>query len=200
MRHANLQQTSEGATELPNYEAIFDRLVQDRRYRDNLDWGVPRPGHPEGSIRAHIADLERNLDALRPRLSGEDYWKLKLLIHTHDTFKGVAEPDVPIASPNSHASLARAFLSDYCADPDLLAMVQNHDVPFAMYKHFKRKRHLDKARLEALFKAIEDWNLFTAFLIIDGNTAGKSPDPLLWFFGQIRSRVRTQFTDPVRLL
>jgi hypothetical protein len=176
-------------------KAIFERLVQDPRYRANLDWGVPRPGHPEGSIRAHIADLEQNLQELRERLSDEDYWKLKLLIHAHDTFKAVAEPDVSIAHPNSHASLAHAFLSEYCDDPDLLAMVQNHDVPFALYKHFRRRHSIDKDRLQALLTTIRDWNLFTDFLIIDGTTEGKSPEPLRWFFAQIRPHVRSQFID-----
>jgi hypothetical protein len=172
------------------YQAIFDKIVQDPRYQAGLDWGVPRPGHPEGTIRAHIADLERTLETLRPRPAGDDYWKLKLLIHVHDTFKGEAEPDVPISHPRSHASLARAFLSEYCDDSDLLAMVQNHDVPYALYKHFRRKHHLDNERLEALFSIIKDWDLFAAFLKIDGSSQGKSPEPLHWFAAVIGHRVR----------
>ena len=61
------------------YELIFGRLVRDTRYAANLDWGAPRPGHPEGSIRAHIVELERNLEIMRPQLDEVQYWKLKLL-------------------------------------------------------------------------------------------------------------------------
>lgn len=70
-----------------DYRAVFDAIVADPRYRNNLDWGEARAGHPEGTVRAHIAELERNLEVRRPRLSEIDYWKLKLLIHTHDSFK-----------------------------------------------------------------------------------------------------------------
>ncbi len=64
-----------------------------------------------------------NLGVLRPKLSEEEYWKLKLLIHTRDTFKGESQPGVSITDPRSHASLARAFLTTHCDDADLLAMV-----------------------------------------------------------------------------
>ena len=57
--------------------------------------------------------MEPNLETLRPKLSDEDYWKLKLLIHTHDSFKAEAQPGVPISDPRSHASLARTFLATY---------------------------------------------------------------------------------------
>ena len=70
-----------------DYAAILDAIRADPRYRKNLDWGEPREGHPEGTIRAHIEELERNLDRLRPKLSDEQVGALRLLIHTHDTFK-----------------------------------------------------------------------------------------------------------------
>src|SRR5689334_22221364 len=117
-----------------DYRKAFEAIVADPRYQANLDWGTPRRGHPEGTIRGHIAELERNLDALRSRVSEEDYWKLKLLIQTHDTFKPDADTGVKITSPRSHASLGRAFLAEFCDDADLLAMVQFHDEPYALYR------------------------------------------------------------------
>src|SRR5215470_4893577 len=71
---------------MSNYEKVYNAIVSDPRYQRNLDWGEARPGHPEGTVRAHIAEIEANLDALRPKLSASDYWKLKILIHTHDSF------------------------------------------------------------------------------------------------------------------
>src|SRR3982751_243466 len=103
-----------------DYESAFHVLTADPRYQRNLDWGEARPGHPEGSIRAHIAELEQNLAKLRLKLSDEEYWKLRLLIHTHDTFKPDADPAASFISPQSHASLARAFLAGYCQDEELL--------------------------------------------------------------------------------
>ncbi len=169
-------------------------IREDPRYRDNIDFGEPRPGHPEGSIRAHIADLERNLKTLRPRLDEREYWQLKLLIHTHDTLKAVAREHVPIASPQSHASLAQRFLADYCNDADLLNMVQYHDEPYALWQQFKRRGRFDQNRLDALIARIEDWNIFLAFQIIDNCTKGKVRDPLYWLFQKVRGRVVTRFT------
>jgi hypothetical protein len=174
----------------------LEAITADPRYRANLDWGEARPGHPEGTIRAHIAELEQNLEALEPKLSGSEYWKLKLLIHTHDTFKPDAERGVPIAHPRSHASLARAFLAEFCDDADLLAMVQWHDEPFALWRQQKFRGRYDETRFAALLEAIRDWNLFLAFNIIDGCTAGKSRESLRWLFEQVGDQVKTRFTAP----
>jgi hypothetical protein len=172
-----------------NYEETYRRIIEDPRYLENLDWGRPRKGHPEGSIRAHIEDLERNLASMRAGLSDEDYWKLKILIHVHDVFKPDARDGVPILDPRSHASLARAFLSEFCHDEDLLTMVQLHDEPYALWLAYERRGDLNERRLAHLVNAIKDWDLFLAFQEIDGNTAGKSPAPREWFFELIAARL-----------
>jgi hypothetical protein len=156
--------------ELPvtDYKSAFEALAADPRYQRNLDWGEPRPGHLEGTVRRHIAELERNLDALRSRLLEMDFWKLKLLVRNHDTFKRDARLGSSIEDPDSHASLARQFLAEFCSDPDLLVMVQYHDEPYALCRQFKSKGKYNQARLDSLLEKIKDWNLFLAFLIIDG--------------------------------
>jgi hypothetical protein len=73
-----------------DYQKAFQAIVSDSRYRANLDWGEAREGHSEGTVRAHIAEIEPNLEVLRPKLTDQDYWKLKLLIHTHDSFSRLA--------------------------------------------------------------------------------------------------------------
>jgi hypothetical protein len=178
-----------------DYKSAFDALVQDPRYQKNLDWGEARPGHPEGTVRAHIAELEANLETLRPSLSEGDYWKLKLLIHTHDSFKAEARRDVAITDPRSHASLARDFLAEYCSDADLLAMVQFHDEPFALWRQVQSKGSCSHDRIAALLANIKDWNLFLAFNIIDGCTMGKSREPLAWLFQEVDGKVQATFTS-----
>ncbi|ODA29955.1 hypothetical protein A6X21_06330 [Planctopirus hydrillae] len=168
-----------------NYAAALEAVKADARYQRNLDWGKPRAGHPEGTVRAHIAEIEPNLDRLAPKLSPLEIDKLRLLIHTHDSFKAEAEAGVPITHPASHASLARSFLAEFCDDADLLAMVQYHDEPFALWRQVSSKGTYNQERLQALFEAIEDWNLFLAFNIIDGCTTGKGRQPLRWFFHEI---------------
>jgi hypothetical protein len=178
-----------------DYRQIFNTLISDPRYLKNLDWGQPRPGHLEGTVRAHIAEIEPNLETLRPKLSDEEYWKLKVLIHTHDSFKAEATPGVGITDPASHASLARAFLARHCHDADLLAMVQFHDEPYALYRQFEAKGQCNAGRLDALLSAIKDWNLFLAFNIIDGCTAGKSRKPLQWLFREVAGKVESKFAE-----
>jgi hypothetical protein len=178
-----------------HYQEIFDAITSDARYQRNLDWGKARPGHPEGTVRAHIAELEHNLDELRSKVSETDYWRLKVLVHTHDTFKADAQAGAPIASPNSHASLARAFLAEFCDDADMLAMVQYHDEPYALWRQFKVKGRLNEERLSALLSSIRDWNLFLAFNIVDGCTEGKQREPLRWLFRQVAERVESRFSE-----
>jgi len=177
-----------------DYRTAFDAIVADPQYQKNLDRGEARPGHPEGTVRAHIAEIEPNLETLRPRLSETDYWKLKLLVHTHDSFKADSERGVTITDPKSHASLARQFLAQFCDDPDLLAMVQYHDEPFALWRQFEAKGKYNQERFTTLLKNINDWNLFLAFNIIDGCTEGKSRDPLRWLFNEVDGKVVSSFT------
>jgi hypothetical protein len=176
-----------------DYRSTCDAIVADPRYRANLDWGEPRRGHPEGTVRAHIAELETNLKRLRSKLTEDEVWKLKILIHVHDSFKAEAKSGVPITHPESHASLARAFLAEHCTDADLLAMVQFHDEPYALYQQVRSKGSCNRDRFDALLKAILDWNLFLAFCIIDGCTEGKGREPLIWLFSAVEGRVESRF-------
>ena len=95
------------------FEKLFSEVTTDSRYLNNLDWGKPRRGHPEGTVRAHIQELERNLEAMSVPKGSEQYWKLKLLIHVHDSFKKESRKGVPISHPESHASLAKTFLASF---------------------------------------------------------------------------------------
>ena len=158
---------------------IFQQIINDTRYLKNIEYSEPRPGHPEGKVKYHIAELEEILEDLRSRgISEEQYWKLKFLIHVHDTFKAESVPDAAILHPNSHASLARKFSSEFRDDSDLLNMIQYHDVNFALWKQLKATGIYDSERFSALLKTIIDWNLFLMFLILDGSTRGKDPTKL----------------------
>ncbi|MEZ5939859.1 MAG: hypothetical protein R3C18_00620 [Planctomycetaceae bacterium] len=179
---------------MTNYQSILDTILADARYQRNLDWGAPRKGHPEGSIRAHIAELERNLAVLQSKLSNDECSRIRILIHTHDTFKPNARQGVPITHPESHASLARQFLAEFCEDNDLLAMIQYHDEPYALWQQVRSKGACNKERFQLLLQNITDWNLFLAFNVIDGCTAGKGREPLQWLFGAVDGLVESNFT------
>ena len=185
---------SVGGVTDPDYPSILRAIQRDPRYQRNLAWGEPRPGHPEGSIGAHLAELDANVDRLRPRLSETDVCKLRVLVHVHDTFKCDAAEGARITDSQSHASLARAFLAEFCDDPDLLHMTQFHDEPYSLWRLVHHGRPFPQVRFDALLAMIRDWNVYLAFLIVDGSTAGKGREPLHWFFGQVAGRVRADFT------
>lgn len=174
---------------------IFDQIVADPRYLSNLDWGRPREGHPEGTVRAHIAELERNLRQVKPVISQEYYWKLRILIHTHDTFKSEARPGTTITHPRSHSSIAREFLSWYCQDEDLLNMVQYHDEGYALWRQYSEHGKPNQGRFADLLDRIKDWNLFLWFNIIDACTEGKSREPIIWFIEEVNRHVETSISS-----
>lgn len=169
------------------YQEAFQAVVKEPRYLENLSWGSPRPGHPEGTIALHVEHLEANLALLRDTLDPDSYWKLRLLIHVHDTFKGQAQEGVAISHPRSHASLAREFLEPLCPDPDLLAMVWRHDEPYALWLQFRQRGSCRQERLLDLLESIQDWRLFVLFLVIDGTSPGKDTTPLRWVADEIAS-------------
>jgi hypothetical protein len=118
-----------------------------------------------------------------------------LLIHTHDTFKGESQQGVPLSDPKSHAPLARNFVAAYCDETDLLAMIQYHDEPFALYGQFGTKGKCNQERFRAMLNAIQDWNLFLAFNIIDGCTASKSREPSYWLFAEVENQIHSRFLE-----
>ena len=173
-------------------KSAVERVTSDPRYLKNIEYGKPRPGHPEGKVKYHIAELEENLEALKPHgISEEQYWKLKFLIHIHDSFKREATPDVRILDPKSHASLAREYASQFTDDLDLLNMLQFHDENFALWKQQHAAGAYDVQRFNKLLETILDWDLFLMFIIIDGSTKGKEQSKLVWFINEVRKYKET---------
>ncbi len=95
---------------MTRYRQILYAIKRDARYAANLDWGEPRPGHPEGTVRDHLAEVEPNLDALRPKLSDDEYWKLMLLFKKCGVKAGFVSgaiqsfyPKSSTSTPSTHA-------------------------------------------------------------------------------------------------
>ncbi len=170
-----------------NYKKIIEQVMTDSRYQNNVNFGEPRSGHPEGKVKNHIADLEANLAKLSYRINNEEtYWKLKFLIHVHDTFKADAMSGVQAIDPQSHESLARAFASEFINDDDMLNIIQFHDENYFLWKQFKNSGQYDVQHLEFLLDKIRDWDLYLIFTIIDGYTKGKDIEKLPWFIREVK--------------
>ncbi len=166
---------------------IIELVKADSRYRKNIEYGEPRPGHPEGKVKFHIADLEENLEALRIKgISQENYWKLMFLIHTHDSFKAEAKKDAPAQDPQSHATLAREFARQFTNDGDLLNMIQFHDENYKLWQEYLQNGSFSSERFQKLLNIIENWDLFLMFIIIDGCVKGKDYSKLAWFINEVR--------------
>jgi len=171
---------------------ITDLIKADPRYKKNIEYGQPRDGHPEGKVKFHIADLEANLEILAEKnISDSDYWKLKFIIHVHDSFKAEGQKESPTLHPLNHASLAREYASQFTDDTDLLNMIQFHDENYHLWREYALTGDYDRERFQKLLATIKNWNLFLMFIIIDGCTEGKDIAKLSWFINEVRKYKKT---------
>lgn len=182
-----------------DYRILTEQVIADNRYKKNIEFQYDRtlPGHPEGKVKYHIEELEANLERLKHRLPKKEYyWKLKFLIHVHDTFKGEeADATVPNDHPRSHESLARAFASEFTDEADMLNILQHHDENYTLWKQFKNNGQYDDKWFQYLLSTIQDWDLFLVFTIIDGHTVGKELEKLAWFIGEVRKFKQTKVDE-----
>lgn len=175
---------------MTDWKEILKKIKADPRYIEGITYGVPRPGHDEGSVANHLKELEETLFNLAPLVSMEEYLKLLVLIHVHDSFKlagkRITGRQVSLRDPNSHASLGRAFLSEFTDDESLLAIVQFHDEGHALWKSWQRRGRFNTERLQEALDLLPDKDLYLLFTVIDGYTVSKlknrSP---LWFLDQV---------------
>lgn len=159
---------------------ILRKLRELPLYQENVQWGLPRRGHPEGSLANHIADLEANLEKVRALLLEGEEDKLRLLIHVHDICKPEAWVGVDSDDPHNHALMARRLLEQLCADPVLLNITQYHDDGYILYQYYRRSDGM-RPRLLKLLLAVQDVDLFVLFFLIDSCTFGKRREPVEWF-------------------
>lgn len=174
---------------------ILEKIKRDPRYLKNIEFGEPRPGHPEGKVKFHIRDLENNLELLWTQGKVPDrtaYWKLKFLIHVHDAFKAEAETHGSPHDPKNHAFIARQYASRFTENEDLLNMIQFHDENYKLWREYRQTGRYDGERFQRLLETIQDWDLFLLFIIIDGCTAGKEYAKLSWFIGELKKHKATR--------
>ncbi|HKP88460.1 MAG TPA: hypothetical protein VJT75_00660 [Thermoleophilaceae bacterium] len=153
---------------------------------EGLAWGKPRKSHPEGRICNHVADLLRAIDARDE--SPARRAQLRFVALVHDSFKGDVRSFLPKSGENHHAMRARRFAERYTGDEVLLATIELHDRPYAIWKKMRRKGRLDEDALDEVFERVPDHDLFLSFIEVDGSSEAKDQDPIRWLRGEMEGR------------
>jgi hypothetical protein len=153
---------------------------------EGLRWGQPRSGHPEGSVGAHVRDLLATIDDWRepePRRS-----ELRFLALVHDSLKYQVKDWLPRTGPNHHAVRARRFAERYTDDERLLATIELHDRPYAIWRRMRRTGRRQDEALDRMLERVPDPALFLRFVELDGSTEGKNREPIEWLRDELRRR------------
>jgi hypothetical protein len=178
------EQLMDAAAIVPGFvpESPLERaLAADPLLMRGLAWGTPRPGHPEGRVGRHSADIIAGIDD-----RGEQRQLLRFLALAHDAFKSSVRAADGYSRNNDHAVLARRFAERYTADARLLEALELHDLPY----HIWRSRRTDgRAALAAALDRVPDPGLFLRFVELDGSTAGKDLGLLAWVRASTASQV-----------
>ena len=176
---------------LPGFEpenTIEAQLASDPEMLEGLTWGEPREGHPEGSIAAHVSDLLGTLDEWDEPAELRE--RLRFITLVHDSFKGDVIEKLPKVGRNHHADRARRFAERFTDDDAVLATIQHHDRPYALWRKMRRKGKLDERGFEKMLAEIPDLALFVRFVELDGSTEGKNREPIYWLRDELERRGR----------
>ena len=165
---------------------LEQQLAEDPVIRHGLGWGEPRSGHPEGSVGAHVAELLDTIDDWReaePRRT-----ELRFLAIVHDALKYRVRHWLPKVGENHHATRARRLAERYTDDERLLATLELHDRPYAVWRRTRRGSRRERRALDELVRRVPDLPLFVRFVELDGSTEGKNPEPIDWLRGELGDR------------
>jgi hypothetical protein len=174
---------------VPGFEPeneLEQALARDPTLIEGLTWGEPRAGHPEGSVGEHVADLLRTLESWNepePLRS-----ELRLIALVHDSQKNRVQGWRPKTGENHHATRARRLAERYTGDERILAAIELHDRPYAIWRKLKRKGKSPEAPLEEMLARIPDPRLFLRFVELDDSTESKNPEPVRWLSEELERR------------
>jgi len=161
---------------------LESRILADPEFLAGLDHGQPRPGHPEGAVKWHIADVLGNVEQWYCQM--DLYSQLRLIALIHDTFKYQVDSARPKTGTNHHGHYARRFAEKYISDEPILEVIELHDEAYNAWQKGARDHQWTKAEtrikrlLERLGTAVP---LYSAFFRYDNATGDKTPEPVKWF-------------------
>jgi hypothetical protein len=158
------------------------RIAEQPRWRSGVEWGRARHGHPEGTVKLHIAAVLANVD----RLFGDSPLRrdLRLIALVHDTFKGEVDPTQSRTGENHHGMRARRFAESLIDNERVLDVIELHDEAYNAWQRGARDGKCDAAAARAkvlIGRLGADLDLYLAFYQCDNETEGKDQECLRWF-------------------
>ncbi|QBD74793.1 HD domain-containing protein [Ktedonosporobacter rubrisoli] len=157
-------------------------------------WGKVRPGHREGKVINHIADVLKNVD--RHATNAEERRILRLVALLHDTFKYQCTPDEP-----DHEIHACNFARRYLNEQAIFEIVELHDKAGDAWR--KGTHHaqwpIAERMIDTLIERLDKMsllNLYLQFMRCDTQTSSKNQAPLRWFEDHLRQRGYAVLPEP----
>lgn len=145
-------------------------IISDTRFQTGLNYGKPRPGHPEGKIINHIKEVLLNVEKFEPDKVIRE--KLRLIALIHDTFKFQVDRNLPLVGENHHGFKAMKFAQDYISDLEILSIIELHDEAYNAVKKYIRNRN--NYRVLQLIEKIKNYSyLYLKFYECDEFTGDK---------------------------
>lgn len=176
--------------ESADLQEILEKIKNDPELKQLLEKGTPRPGHPEGKYKLHAEEVLRNIEKMN--LTEDDRLKLEILAWVHDAFKSRAKAGA-IEDPQSHGSLASAYLSKFTNDQELLNIAKYHDYPHSLYKRSLAGKNVD-VKVKDFLDKFKSTDLLIAFNKADAKTGDKEQDSLNWWLNKIKNPIEEMDT------
>lgn len=161
---------------------LEQQIARDPDWLAGLQWGVPRPGHPEGQIIRHIREVLDNVDSYCG--NSTERGRLRLIALIHDTFKYSVDRSAPRTPINTHEHFARRFTERHVGDPTVLVVVELHDSAFKAHRLIQRTGDAaagEQRARELIARLGEHLGLYLRFYWCDNNTGDKSAEHYEWF-------------------
>jgi hypothetical protein len=157
-------------------------IARQTRWQTGIEWGRPRHGHPEGTVKFHIAAVLANID----RWYSDDPHRpdLRLIAIVHDTFKGEVNIEESRIGENHHGMRARRFAEHFIHDARILDVIELHDHAYNAWQRGSLGINLDAAerRAAALLTRLGNaTDLYLRFYHCDNETEGKDHACFVWF-------------------